>query len=112
MEVQRDETNGILILTVPDDRIDAAVALQFKESMRQATSNAAERIVLDLRNVSFVDSSGLGAIVGSMKQLPANKTLDLTGLTPTVEKVFQLTRLDTIFRIYPDLDAALEMVQS
>lgn len=112
MELLSKETNGVLVLTVPDDRIDATVALQFKESMRQATVKAQARIVLDLRNVSFVDSSGLGAIVGSMKQLPPNKTLDLSGLTPTVEKVFQLTRMDTIFKIYPDLDTALDMVKT
>ncbi|UZD90942.1 STAS domain-containing protein [Cognatishimia activa] len=107
MDVQSDFTKDILIVTVPDNRIDAAVALQFKEAMRQATNNNAERIVLDLRNVDFVDSSGLGAIVGAMKQLPSNKSLDLSGLTPTVAKVFQLTRMDTIFSIYPDVETAM-----
>lgn len=108
MDLHSDFTKGILIVTVPDDRIDAAVALQFKEAMRQATKNEADRVVLDLSHVDFVDSSGLGAIVGAMKQLPAQKSMDLSGLTPTVSKVFQLTRMDTIFAIYPDIEAAVE----
>lgn len=112
MDLHSDFSNGILIVTVPDSRIDAAVALQFKEAMRQATRNNAERVVLDLQNVDFVDSSGLGAIVGAMKQLPATKVLTLAGLTPTVAKVFQLTRMDTIFDIYADIEAALEGGQS
>lgn len=108
MDLHGDFNNGILIVTVPDHRIDAAVALQFKEAMRQATRNDATTVVLNLANVAFVDSSGLGAIVGAMKQLPSNKSLRLSGLTPTVAKVFQLTHMDTIFDIYTDVDAALE----
>lgn len=99
---------GTQVLTVPETRIDAAIALQFKESMRQATLSGPDRIVLDLRQVEFVDSSGLGAIVGAMKQLAQGKTLELSGLTPTVSKVFQLTRMETIFKIHGNLDQALE----
>lgn len=108
MDLHSDFTKGILIVTVPDNRIDAAVALHFKEAMRQATKNEVERIVLDLSHVDFVDSSGLGAIVGAMKQLPAHKSLELSGLTPTVAKVFQLTRMDTIFVIHANVEAAVD----
>lgn len=112
MDLHSDFNGGTLVVTVPDSRIDAAVALQFKEAMRQATRNDAERIVLDMHKVEFVDSSGLGAIVGAMKQLPPNKVLNLSGLTPTVAKVFQLTRMDTIFDIFPDVETALIGPQS
>ena len=60
--------------------------------------------MLDLSQVTFVDSSGLGAIVAAMKHLEAGRRLDLAGLTPDVAKVFRLTRMDTIFTIHPDLD--------
>jgi anti-sigma B factor antagonist len=42
-----------------------------------------------------------------MKQLGANRRLDLAGLTPLVEKVFRLTRMDAVFRIYNSVDTAL-----
>lgn len=99
---------GTNVLTVRENRIDAAIALQFKDVMRRATSDGPSRIILDLRHVDFVDSSGLGAIVGAMKQLPQGKTIELAGLTVTVAKVFELTRMDTIFLIHTDLESAFE----
>ncbi|MDP5217696.1 STAS domain-containing protein [Ruegeria sp. 2205SS24-7] len=95
------------IITVGVDRIDAAMAIQFKEDMRTQTADATGRVILDLSEVEFIDSSGLGAIVASMKQLGEGRSLDLAGLTPIVEKVFRLTRMDTIFNLFPTLDAAL-----
>lgn len=95
------------IVTVNADRIDAAMAIQFKEDMRGETEEGPDRVILDLSAVDFIDSSGLGAIVAAMKQLDKERQLDLAGLTPTVEKVFRLTRMDTVFKLYPSLDDAL-----
>ncbi|TMV04869.1 STAS domain-containing protein [Ruegeria sediminis] len=95
------------VITVGADRIDAAMAIQFKEDMRAETEGGPERVILDLSAVEFIDSSGLGAIVAAMKQLGGGRRLDLAGLTPVVEKVFRLTRMDTVFTLYPTLDDAL-----
>ena len=100
---------GITVVAVTEPRIDAAVAIQFKDAMRAATTAGAGRVVLDMSAVQFVDSSGLGAIVAAMKQLGAGRKLDLSGLTGDVEKVFRLTRMDTIFGIHASLDAALDL---
>lgn len=100
-------TNATQIIKVHSDRIDAAMAIQFKEDMRHEAEGGAERVVLDLSGVEFIDSSGLGAIVASMKQLGSGRRLDLAGLHPFVEKVFRLTRMDTVFKLYPTLDDAL-----
>lgn len=95
------------VITVHSDRIDAAMAIQFKEDMRSETESGADRVVLDLSGVEFIDSSGLGAIVASMKQLGKDRRLDLAGPQPVVEKVFRLTRMDTVFRLFATLDDAL-----
>ena len=99
--------DGTLIVTVTASRIDSAIAIQFKEEMRLLTEHAPERVILDLSAVEFIDSSGLGAIVAAMKQLDGNRRLDLAGLTPVVQRVFSLTRMDTVFRIYPTSRAAM-----
>ena len=106
MHITTSHDAGCLLLTVEDDRIDAAVAVEFKDRIRDLTGTPDTRIILNLANVDFVDSSGLGAIVGSMKQLGSKKRMDLAGLTPTVEKVFRMTRMDKVFRIYPDSETA------
>ncbi|PCH72322.1 MAG: anti-anti-sigma factor [Rhodobacteraceae bacterium] len=94
------------IVTVNADRIDAAIAIQFKEDMRMETEEGPDRVILDLSSVAFIDSSGLGAIVAAMKQLDDHRRLDLAGLTPMVEKVFRLTRMDTVFKLFASLDDA------
>ncbi|MQQ08117.1 anti-sigma factor antagonist [Epibacterium sp. SM1979] len=98
--------DGAQVVTVNAERIDAAMAIQFKEDMRSQTDNGPERVILDLSEVKFIDSSGLGAIVAAMKQLGGGRKLDLAGLTPVVDKVFRLTRMDTVFSLYPTLDEA------
>lgn len=103
------QTEGdVLIVTVGEDRIDAASAVQFKDDFFNLTREGTGRVILDLGNVEFLDSSGLGAVVASMKSLEDGKKLDISGLTPNVEKVFRLTRMDSIFRIFDNLDAAIQ----
>lgn len=106
MDMRVETRDGDVIIAPTDTRIDAAVAIAFKERMREATRDVGARVVLDLRAVEFVDSSGLGAIVASMKQLRPDQKLELADLQPTVAKVFRLTRMDSVFRIHGNADAA------
>lgn len=107
MNLSSDSRDGTLVVTVNEPRIDAAVAIQFKDQMREKTETSEPRVVLDLSCVDFIDSSGLGAIVAAMKQLGKERRLDLSCLNPNVDKVFRLTRMDTVFRIHNSLGDAL-----
>lgn len=111
MSLSSDMKDGVQIVRVGAPRIDAAGAIQFKEAMRAETANGDGRVILDLGAVDFIDSSGLGAIVAAMKQLDGDRRLDLASLSPTVDKVFRLTRMDTVFRLYPTLDDALAVAE-
>jgi anti-sigma B factor antagonist len=102
----RSEQN-LQVVSVGEPRIDAAVAIEFKDAMRAATDGGSDTVVLDLSAVQFIDSSGLGAIVAAMKHMGQSRRLALAGLTPTVEKVFRLTRMDSVFSVFPTLDGAL-----
>lgn len=95
------------LITVLESRIDAAAAIAFKDGIRDLADGGASRIVLDLAGVDFVDSSGLGAIVAVMKLLGKERTLELAALSPAVEKVFRLTRMDSVFTIHPNASEAL-----
>ncbi len=107
MHLQTQTRPKVLSVLVMEDRIDAASAIQFKERMRDLTQTGDQRVVLDLARVQFLDSSGLGAIVAVKKLLGPDRALELSSLTPTVEKVFRLTRMDSIFTIHPSHAAAL-----
>ena len=101
-------TEGQLqIISVMEDRIDAAVARAFKEAMRDMVEHAPPGVILDLGQVSFIDSSGLGAVVATLKLLPPGSKLSLAGLTPAVDRVFRLTRMDSVFSLFPTMDAAM-----
>lgn len=101
MNLKSEPGSEALTVHVLEDRIDAASAIQFKERMRDITQGSGSRVILDLSLVQFLDSSGLGAVVAVMKLLGPDRKLELAGLTQTVEKVFRLTRMDSIFTIHP-----------
>jgi anti-sigma B factor antagonist len=112
MQLKTQTRPKVLAVQVIEDRIDAATAIQFKERMRDLTKEGTQRVVLDLARVQFLDSSGLGAIVAVKKLLGPDRPFELAGLTPTVEKVFRLTRMDSIFIIHPSLEVAVSHAAS
>ena len=75
--------------------------------MRALTEESEGTVLLDLGQVTFIDSSGLGAIAAAMKNLAPARRLVLAGLTAPVDKVFRLTRMDTVFGVFPTVEAAL-----
>ena len=101
-----------LCITVEDERIDAAIAVQFKDTFRKLLVGHKGRVVVDMEKVAFLDSSGLGALVAVMKMLPNGQKLELAGLRDAVQKVLRLTRMDSVFVIHPDAKTAFGSEQS
>tara|TARA_R110002072_G_scaffold259891_1_gene418440 strand:+ start:293 stop:628 length:336 start_codon:yes stop_codon:yes gene_type:complete len=101
MDITARKQGPVLIATVNDTRIDASVAIEFKEAIRAEAGETDGAVILDLSKVTFLDSSGLGAVVAVMKLLGKDRPLELAGLTEPVAKVFRLTRMDGIFTIHP-----------
>lgn len=100
MNMSSEMAEDLQIIKVLEKRIDAAAAIQFKDKVKELTAGHDTPVVLDLSEVDFVDSSGLGAIVASMKLLGSERPLHLAGLTPIVAKVFALTRMEKVFKIF------------
>ena len=94
------QDNGVTI-RVDERRLDAALATAFKDRVRNLVAHAGAQVTLDLSPVDFMDSSGLGAVIAIYKSMPAGRKLEITGLSPNVERVFRLTRMDTVLTIRP-----------
>ncbi len=109
MELTAEDCGAALVIRVNAARIDAAVAIRFKERMRELAEGRAPRVVLDMSAVEFLDSSGLGAVVAVLKLLAPAQRLELAGLTPAVARVFRLTRMDTVFTLHPEVPADLRL---
>lgn len=109
MELNTRYLNGITIVDLMG-RFDA----QETAKVRQALSKAAAvttpaHVAVNLEGVKFIDSSGLAALVQGMKRCRKNGgDLRLYNLKQNVRIIFELTRLDKAFSIFPDEDAALK----
>ncbi|MEM7438647.1 MAG: STAS domain-containing protein [Pseudomonadota bacterium] len=108
MEIEIEDFGEKTVVRVKEDRLDAAKAVQFKESLREVADQTPSAVVLDMSQVNFLDSSGLGAVVNVMKILGKDRPLQLAGLTPTVAKVFALTRMDKVMQVFSSVEEATD----
>lgn len=103
MPLMTEEMASGVRVCVLENRLDAALAIRFKDRLRDIAARNGPVILLDLSRVDFMDSSGLGAILAIRRTLPADRRIELTGLTPNVERVLRLTRMDMVFVIHPPI---------
>lgn len=74
---------------------------EFKQAVLDEVERGARRILIDFSETGYVDSSGLGALVSLNKRLrEAGGELRLAALNDDMRTLFELTRLDTLFRLY------------
>lgn len=86
---------------------DIATAPRLKDAIWPLTGGGTDELILDLSGLDFLDSSGLGVIVGAHKRLrESGGVLKLAGPQGPALKVLQLTGLDKVIPIFEDLAAA------
>lgn len=93
--------DGAWVLAVAGE-IDVATSPELRRELHQLADRDASQIVLDLSEVTFIDSSGLGVLVGTLKRLREESRGDvlvLEGLQEPVRKVFDITGLTDLFTI-------------
>lgn len=99
MNLTLDDQPDRTVVRIDEPRLDAALALPFKDRMREIVARAPALLVVDMTQVQVMDSSGLGALIAIHKALPRGTRMELFGVHPTVMRVFRLTRMDTVFTI-------------
>ncbi len=107
MQLQQKTVSGILVVRPLERRIDAAAATDFKQKLGDWIDAGNRRIVLNLSEVDFIDSSGLGAIISGLKRIGNDGSLVICGVRETVMSLFRLTRMDRVFNIFPSEEEAL-----
>ena len=110
MEEQAD--GKTLIVKLRDQRFDSGSAPVVKECFARLIGQGYRRIALDISEVEFIDSSGLSAAVWALKRLGSDGELVISGARGTVMSIFRLTRLDKVFRLFPDKETALAALRS
>ena len=108
MNINIEEKGATVLIEVKEERLDAHNSSELKTQMLSLFDEGKNNLVIDLQDVRFVDSSGLGSLVSGFKNASArNGNLKLSGLQPQVKSMFELTRLHRVFEIFPDSDEAL-----
>jgi anti-sigma B factor antagonist len=103
---------GACVLAVGGD-VDLHTAPSLRDRIRGLIDDGVRALVIDMAGVEFLDSTGLGALLGSRKQMyDVDGTMTLAGLSEHVLKVFQITGLDQVFEIHPDRAAAVAAVEN
>jgi anti-sigma B factor antagonist len=91
-----------------EGEIDLHVLPAVTRSLNAITEKKPERIVIDLSHATYIDSAGIAALILGMQEVEAyGGRFFLTGLSETMHSIFETLRLDQIFQIFPDVDAAL-----
>ena len=108
MEIGEEKINDVEVLKI-EGRLDASSAKDIKEKVALLTKENRVKLVIDMGGIDFIDSSGLGSLVASLRSV--NKLggdIKISALQDQVRAIFELTRLHRIFGIYDDSNAAAE----
>src|SRR6266446_2874721 len=91
-----------------EGEIDLHVSPTVTASLNAMIEKKPKRLVVDLSHVTYIDSAGLAAFIEAMQKVEAyGGKFVLAGLQETVRSIFEISRLDQVFQIFPDVDAAL-----
>jgi anti-sigma B factor antagonist len=89
--------------------IDLFTAPELKAALSEAVEAGRSRIVVDLTETTFLDSTALGVLIGAVKRLRSRDgALTIANTDPNIAKTFEITGLDQIFTIRPTREEAIE----
>jgi len=102
-----DDSRGKVTVLTVEGEVDIATAPKLREKLVELAAGGATRVVVDLEKVEFLDSTGLGVLIGGMKRLRSTDgDLTLVCTQPRILKVFEITGLNRAFVIHDSVDQA------
>ncbi|MBA4251622.1 MAG: anti-anti-sigma factor [Chlorobiaceae bacterium] len=109
MDFIRENFEGVIVEVVNLPRATLREAEEFKKILNEDIENGARKIIVDLTDCEFIDSTFLGALVVSLKKVTAlGGDLKLVGFQPSVHSMFELTRMYRVFEAFPNKYEAIE----
>jgi len=108
MELDVQKLNDIVVVRLPVNRLEVSIAQDFKNEILKLIEKGHKKIVLDMENVRFIDSSGLGCMVSCLKSVGGDGDLKIANPSDSVQKLLKITKLNRIFNIYSSTQQAIE----
>jgi anti-sigma B factor antagonist len=110
LSVARQSVDGIPVLSVKGE-VDVYSAPTLSENLNQLLDEGSTTVVVDLTEVAFLDSTGLGALIAARSAADkAGGGLSVVCTQDRVLKLFTITGLDGVFAIFPSVDEAVASV--
>ena len=107
MDIVTQEFKRVAVVSVTG-RVDSATAPELEAKLRSLVDSDKHQLVLDLKNVEYMSSAGLRAMVSTLKAVKrVNGDLRLANPSPRVEEVLRLAGLTSIFSIHPTQEEAV-----
>ena len=106
------QADGVTVVRL-SGRLDVAAVDRLKPELHRLIAAGHNRLVLDLEALEFIDSTGLGLLVGCLRRcVAAGGDLCLTKVSQFLRSVFELTRLTRVFQLTDSEAEAIEAVQA
>ena len=106
LSIDISEGNGCVVLSIHGD-VDIDTAPQLREQLLVVARQSPRRVIVDLEAVGFLDSSGIGLLVGAMERLrSAGSDLALVCTNRNIVRTLEMTGLANVFRIFESVEAA------
>jgi anti-sigma B factor antagonist len=106
MRYEISQQGDSTIFQIIEERFDAKLAPEFRSRIEAMAAELPHRLILDIENVKFMDSSGLGAVMGVYKLLRDKKICVVNAQKPVLD-LLKLTRMDRLVQTYNSIDEAL-----
>ena len=111
LDLSIHKLNDIPVLELSGD-VDEFTCSKLRAALRDLLSEGESRVVVNLAGVNYMDSAGLGTLVGGLRRImEADGGLVLSGPNPQVERVLSLTGLDTILKLFDGDDLAVDSLK-
>ncbi len=112
MTLKEKELNGVVVLEMAGKVMGGPDANLLSEKLHQLVDQGKTKVVADLANVSWMNSSGLGILIGGLTTMRNNKgDLKLANVTERIQSLLIITKLITIFETFEKLDDAINSYQ-
>ena len=108
MDVKSSQQDGVTVFQVTGE-----INISSSPELRKAfEKESAKKIVIDLEKVTYIDSSGLATLVEILKKTKSQSGgLGLAGMSDKVKSLFEITKLDKLFGIYPNRLEAIKVIK-
>ena len=107
LSLETRQVDDRTVVTVGGE-IDVYTAPKLRDKITELVNSGHHALVIDMEKVEFLDSTGLGVLVGGLKKVRAQQgSMELVCSQDRLLKIFRITGLTKVFDIHPDVASAL-----